>query len=85
MEKNNKNDFFKTEDTTVVNDADKWVFFGDTISSGKKNDHNFHESCLNYIINFYDQRRLCQGKPPIPTNIIGTDSCPTQYNYKQNF
>ena len=40
---------------------------------------------MNYIINFYDQRQLCQGKPPIPTNIIWTDNCPTQYKCRQNF
>ena len=84
-ENNNTNAFLEGEDETIVNDADKWGFFGDTISTGKKNDHIFHESCLNYIINFYDQRRIAKGKNPIPTNIIWTDNCPTQYKCRQNF
>ena len=38
-------------DETIICDCDKWLFFGDTISRGKKNDHVFHNSCLTHIIN----------------------------------
>ena len=44
----------RTNDETVINDCDKWVFFIDTISKGKNNDHVFHDTCLEYIINFYN-------------------------------
>ena len=72
-------------DESILNNADKWAFFGDTISAGKKNDHVFHEACLTYIINFYDRQRVSEGKNKIPTNIVWTDQCPTQYKCCQHF
>ena len=29
-------------DKTIVNDCDRWIFFGDTLSKRKKSDHIFH-------------------------------------------
>jgi hypothetical protein len=46
---------------TIINDCDKWLFFGDTMSRGKKNDHVFHNSCLSYLIKFYDEERERNG------------------------
>ena len=43
--------------TTIVNNCDKWLFFWDTISRGKKNNHVFHNNCLTYFIKFYDNKR----------------------------
>ena len=37
-------------DETIVNDCDRWIFFGDTISTGKKKDHVFHNACVTYVI-----------------------------------
>ena len=60
-------------------------FFGDTISKGKKNDHVFHNACLEHVINFYDKERSDENLPAIKINIIHTDNCPTQYKCRQNF
>lgn len=69
----------KEEDVVMVSDCERWVFFGDTISKGKKNDHVFHNSCLTYLIQYYDNIEYQ------PTNIVWTDNCPTQYKCRQNF
>ena len=73
------------KDTTIVNDCDKWLFFGDTISRGKKNDHVFHNNCLTYLIQFYDNEIKHDGKDTIPFNIVHTDNCAPQYKCRQNF
>ena len=73
------------EDETIVSDCEKWIFFGDTMSAGKKNDHVFHNACQTYIINHYDKQRLDSGLTAIPFNIVWTDNCPTQYRCRQNF
>ena len=72
-------------DETIVNDCDRWIFFGDTQSKGKKNDHIFHNACTTHIIKFYDSERVQIGKDKIPFNVIWTDNCPTQYKCRQNF
>eukprot|EP00957_Ditylum_brightwellii_P192632 14667088-Ditylum_brightwellii.AAC.1 len=80
---------YKTEEgeykDTVVNDCDKWLVFGDTMSRGKKNDHIFHNARFTYIIKIYDMEQENEGKGNIPTNIIHTDNFPTQYKCRQNF
>ena len=69
-----------------MNDCDKWLVFGDTISrEKKKNDHVFHNCVLTYIINFYDKERIESGKIKIATNIVHTDNCAPQYKCRQNF
>ena len=73
------------DDETIVNDCDRWIFFGDTLSKGKKNDHIFHNACMTHIIKFYDNERLAEGKDVIPNNIVHMDNCPTQYKCRQNF
>ena len=45
-------------DKTILNDCDIWIFFGDTLSKGKKNDHIFHNACTTHIINYYDAGRM---------------------------
>lgn len=74
-----------TEDETIVNDCDAWHFWGDTMSKGKKNDHVFHNACLDYVVSYYDTQRESKGLPPIKENLIWTDNCPTQYRCRQNF
>ena len=69
----------------MVNECDKWIFFGDTLSKGKKNDHVFHNACLTYIIKHYDGIRIVAGKQEVPSNIVWTDNCPTQYKCRQNW
>ena len=44
-------------DETIVNECNKWIFFGDTYSRGKKNDRVFHNACLTYLIKNYDAIR----------------------------
>ena len=61
-------------DKTIINDCDKWIFFGDTMSKGKKNDHVFHNTCLDYIVNFYDGERERAALQKIPINILHTDN-----------
>ena len=51
-------------------------FFGDTISKGKKNDHVFHNACLEHVINFYDKERSDENLPAVKINIIHTDNWP---------
>ena len=63
-------------DRTIVNDCDKWIFFGDTYSKGKKNDHVFHNAYLTHIIKYYDRIRATDNKAPIPVNVVWTDNCP---------
>ena len=69
----------------IINDCDKWIWFGDTMSKGKKNDHIFHNACLEHIITFYDKERSEKNLPSIKINIVHTDNCPTQYKCRQNF
>ena len=73
------------DDETIINDCEKWIFFGDTMSKGKKNDHVFHNACQTYLIRYYDTIRINANKAPIPVNITWTDNCPTQYRCRQNF
>ena len=58
------------DDETMISDCDRWIFFGDTISKGKKNDHVFHNACQTYIINHYDEETKTDGKDTIPMNIM---------------
>ena len=37
----------------IVNEYDKWIMFGDTISREKKKDHVFHNACLTHLIRHY--------------------------------
>ena len=73
------------DNETIVSDCGKWIFFGDTISAGKNNDHVFHNVCQTYIIKCYDKQRVDSGLTVIPFNIVWTDNCPTQYWCRQNF
>ena len=72
-------------DQVIINDCDKWIWFGDTMSKGKKNDHVFHNACLEHILAFYDKERSDKNLPSIKINIVHTDNCPTQYKCRQNF
>jgi len=64
-----------------IYDCDVWHFFGDTISKGKKNDHVFHNACLDEITGYY-QRRL---KELIVRILVWSDNCASQYKCNQNF
>ena len=44
-------------DQVIISDCDKWIFLGDTMSKGKKNDHVYHNACLHHVIKFYDKAR----------------------------
>ena len=51
----------------------------------KKNDHVFHNTCLNYVIKFYDDERATKNQEPIQNNMLHVDNCPTQHKCRQNF
>lgn len=65
----------------IVNDCDVYHFFGNTISKGKKNDHVFHNACLEAIVKRY-QRKLRGG---LKTVKIWTDNCGGHYKNRFNF
>ena len=44
-------------DETIISTTDKWIFFADTLSRGKKNDHVCHNACLKKIIEYYDKKK----------------------------
>jgi hypothetical protein len=66
-----------------VHECDVWYFFGSTISKGKKNDHVFHNACLEDIVKHY-QRKRGRGNE-ISRVRIWTDNCASQYKCRQNF
>ena len=72
-------------DEKMMNNCDKWIVFGDTMSKGKKNDHVFHNAALTHIVKFYEKERGTEGMLAIKNNIVHTDNCPTQYKCRQNF
>jgi len=39
-------------DEIIINDYDKWICFGNTLSKGKKNDHVFYNAWISHIIDF---------------------------------
>lgn len=42
-----------------VHECDVWYFFGATMSKGKKNDHVFHNACLEEIVNRNFSKSCC--------------------------
>ena len=50
-----------------------------------KNDHIFHGTCLKYIQEYYDNKRIKMGRTPVKISIVHTDNCPTQYKCRKNF
>ena len=59
------------------------IFIGSSESVGKKNDWQFHISCLNHLIREYQSKR---GVSEIIVEVaVITDRCPTQYLCRQNF
>ena len=76
LETSTLSQFEKKEwDETVVNKCDKCIFFWDTLSKGKKYNHAFHNACLMYLIQFYDNKCERIDKPTIEYNAIHTDNC----------
>jgi hypothetical protein len=68
-----------------VHECDVWYFFGSTMSKGKKNDHVFHNACLEDIVNHYQRKRSRAKETPITRVRIWTDNCAGQYKCRQNF
>lgn len=42
-------------DVTIINNYEKLILIGDTMSREKKNDHIFHNACLTHLIDFLDK------------------------------
>jgi hypothetical protein len=68
------------DDVTIVNDCDKWIFFGDMRSKGKKNDHVFHHACMKHIISQYGNDRMNAGLPYVEINKILCGQTTVQHN-----
>ena len=75
----------KLEDECVVNDCNKWIFFGSIISKGKYNDRILHKGCLTYINNYYNIEQEREGRPSIRILCVETKQCLTQYRYYNHF
>jgi hypothetical protein len=71
--------------TKSIHDCDVWHFFGDTKSKGKKNDHVFHNACLEDIVRYYQNQRKRTNREPIKHIRIWTDNCAGQYKCRYNF
>jgi hypothetical protein len=69
----------------TVYECDIWHFFGESMLKGKKNDHVFHNACLDEIVSFYQKMFVTDEKPPITVVGTWTDNCGGQYKCKQNF
>jgi hypothetical protein len=65
-----------------LNDCDVWYFLGSTLSKGKKNDHVFHNACLDSLIEHYHLR--FKGRQ-LDRVVVWTDNCGGQYKCQQNF
>ena len=52
---------------------------------GGKNDHVFHNACLDYVISFCDNERSQQNQPHARNNIAHADNCASQHKCRQNF
>ena len=57
-------------DKTILNDCDRWIFFGDMLTKGKKNDHILHNACTTHNINYDDAGRVQSGKLHVPFNVV---------------
>ena len=68
--------------TTVrVTDCDVWHIFGNAENKDTKNDHVFHNACLEHIIKYYIEEKDLD----VDTIRIWTDNCTGQYKCRQNF
>ena len=65
----------ETEDVWTCT-VECFYFFGPSMSKGKKNNHVFHNACLDQV-----QRYLA----PIQVAVIWSDNCASQYKCKHNF
>ena len=64
-------------DKKIANDCDEWVLFGVTISKGKKNNHVFHNSCLECAATFCDNERNQKNQPTIANSIVHAENVST--------
>ena len=61
--------FLEAREVPLTNDStaktstiDAWYFFGCSVSAGKKNDHVFHNKCMDYVIKKDNENREILGK-----------------------
>jgi hypothetical protein len=65
-----------------LNDCNIWYFLGSTLSKGKKNDHVFHNACLDSLIeNYHLQFKARQ----LDQVVVWTGNCGRQYKCQHNF
>jgi hypothetical protein len=69
----------------LVYECDIWHFFGESMPKDKKNDHIFHNACLDEIVSFCQEKFVTDKKPPVAIVRTWTDNCAGQYKCKQNF
>lgn len=78
----NPRDVKLQDGTTVrVTDCDVWHIFGNAENKDTKNDHVFHNACLEYIIKYYLEEKGLD----LDTIRVWTDNCTGQYKCRQNF
>ena len=70
--------------TNWIYAVDVWYFFGDSLSKGKKNDHVFHNTCIDFLTEKYKARMRMKGIELVGIT-IWTDNCSGQYKCRQNF
>lgn len=68
----------------MISECDKWVFFTGSLEYGKKNDHVTHRANLEYIIKYYDEKKLIEGNEAVKYNYVFSDNCNAQYKCIQN-
>ena len=61
------------------------LFFAETISKGKKNDHAMHNVALDALIKHYQSVFPEETATPLRHIIVWTDNAPYQYRCRQNF
>ena len=75
----------ESDDTIEIFTVDVHHFFAETISKGKKNDHQMHNTCFDEIIRRYKHTFAETLGVPLEHVIIWTDNAPNQYRCRQNF
>lgn len=77
-----------TDEGTIVkrriNDCTYWTFLGPTDGPGKKNDHRFHQACLDHIVQFHAKEELKLRNVVIDLVTLTTDNCSGQYKSQFN-
>jgi len=78
---NRRNVSLRTGDSVSVLDCDVFHCVGDLMEKEIRNDHDFHLSCIDYIVKEYQ----CAYNNGLELMKIHTDNCASQYKGRKNF